>query len=119
MIAGIAMSSIGNAWLTSAITPLVPSTAVRARTTGTAAATSAPNVRARMSSVTPKDMSCELPSSAAAASSSCFVMLASPNCSTAMPWWRAATWLVVSRIGWMRSTAVSGSPLRSNWTRTE
>ena len=88
--------------------------------TGTAAATSAPKVSGEDEQRDAEsDMICELPSSALAASSSCLVMLASPNCSTAMPGWRAATGSVASRIGWTRSIAVSGSPLRSNWTSAE
>ena len=59
--------------------------AVSARMTGTEAATSAPNVSARMSSVMPNDLNCELPSSALVWSAIDFSRLASPNCSMARP----------------------------------
>jgi hypothetical protein len=85
MIAGIAMLSSGTSWLASAMTPDVPMMAVSARMTGTEAATSAPKVSARMSSVKPNDRNCELPSSALVLSSISFWKLASPYCSIAIP----------------------------------
>ncbi len=93
-------------------------TAVMASSTGTAAATSAPNVRTRMTSMA--DIESDI--SRACSAAKCSLTSASrfePNWPIVTPGWRSATRSTAALTGASRSPAVSGSPLTWNSTSAE
>ena len=114
-----ALSSIGKIWLGIETSPIVASTAEMASSTGTPAATIAPNATTRIRSVTGRDMVSALWRSLWIFLSSWAPEVASPNSSTRRLGLSCWPLLTAATTGAIRSEAVSASPLMSNWIMAE
>ena len=113
------LSSTGKMWLGNATRPMVAITAEMASSTGTPAATSAPNAITRMSRVTGSESVSARLRSLWTNLSIWLPTLASPNSSMRRSGCaRWAAWMAAST-GAMRSAAVVESPLMSNCTSAE
>ena len=111
--------SIGTMWLTPATRPSVPSTALRPSSSGMPAATSAPKVTRRMSSVAGRESDSALEESLASWSASALFTLAPPNCPTKTSGLASLTLSTAVIVGLTSSSVLASSPLRSNSTSTE
>ena len=80
---------------------------------------SAPKTMNRITRVETRVVIIERPCSSASLSAKALAEDASPYCSMASAGWRLATAAVASSTGPTRSSAVLGSPVRSNWTSAE
>src|SRR5438270_82928 len=106
-------------WLTRFETPTDASTAEKASSTGTPAATNAPKASNRMRNVIGSDIFSAREKSFPMVALSAWFALAPPSSSTTKPGcacWTAAT---ASSTGCTRLSAVVPSPRRSNWTSSE
>lgn len=110
------MSLIGMTWLTMPIRPVVAMIAVTASSTGSRAATRAPNAMSRMPRATGTAEYSAFLKSSPNASSNVFIILAPPISSIRSASCSFCTPSTAFRTGSIRSPAVSDSPRTSNCT---
>ena len=106
------------AWLISASSPLAAKNAVRASTTGSVAATSAPKTTSRMPSASGTAVHSARFMSLKIVSVNHLLALAWPNCSMVTPGYAARARATAVSTGCTRWSAVSELPFIANWIST-
>ena len=104
-------ASTCNTWLSSSVTPSAASTAVKPSSSGTPAATSAPNATTRISSVIGTEVASALWKSSLTSLLIALLLLAVPSSPMNSPGWARCTAVVADKAAATRFCAVSGSPV--------